>query len=126
MAAPRVALRGGVLGFLITGTAAAVLVRLGRNSDAIVLTVTAAVGIINALWLERALAGLLQPGRPRVTRGTAALLVGRWGLWAVLFTGLYVYRRYVDVWAVIGGVGCFIVALAGAGLRTAGDDPGEE
>lgn len=117
--------RAALVGIGVTGTAATVVWSMGHPSAAIVLTGTAAVGMINAIWLEGALQRLLQPGRPRFSRGTVGLLVARWVLWAVLFGVLYWFRRYVEVWAVAVGVGCFVIALASAGLRTAGDEPAE-
>lgn len=99
---------------------------LGRESAAFVLTATAAVGIINALWLEEVLVRVLQPGGARLSRGAAGIVVARLALWGLLFTALYVFRSHVELWAVAAGMGCFLVALALAGLRSDGDNPGEE
>jgi hypothetical protein len=117
--------RAALIGVGVTGTAAVVVWSLGRPVAAVVLTATAAVGMINAIWLEGALQRLLQPGGPRYSRGTVGLLLARWALWAVLFGVLYWFRRFVEVWAVAVGVGCFVIALASAGLGTAGDEPAE-
>ena len=113
------------IGIVITLVAALAVAAAGKPAAAVVLTVTAAVGMINGIWLERALAGVLQPGRPRYSRGAVALLMARWGLWGLLFGALFVFRQYVEFWAVAAGMGCFVIALAIAGVGRAGDNPGE-
>ena len=120
-----VARRAAVVGVALTGSAAVIVWAMGRPDAAVVLTGTAVVGMINAIWLEGALQGLLQPGKARLSRGVVGLLAARWALWALLFGALYWFRRYVEVWAIAVGVGCFVIALASAGLRTAGDEPAE-
>jgi len=118
--------RAGWIGLVLALAAGAVLVLLDRHVAALVLTLTAAVGIINALWLEQALTSVLQPGRPRVSRRAIVLVVARLALWGLLFAVIYVLRRQVDLWAVAAGMGCFLLALALEGLRSGGEKPGEE
>ncbi len=121
-----VARRAAVIGAMLTVAAATVVWALGHEAAAVVLTATAAVGIINGLWLEGALARVLQPGRPRFSLSAVLQLAGRWALWAVLFGVLFGLKRYVDVWAVALGVGCYVIALASAGLwEGAGERPAE-
>lgn len=121
-----VARRAAVIGAALTTTAAITVWALGYERAAIVLTATAAVGIINGLWLEGALARVLQPGQPRFSLTAVLQLAGRWVLWAVLFGVLFGLRKYVDVWAVALGVGCYVIALASAGLSEgAGGKPAE-
>jgi hypothetical protein len=105
---------------VLTVAAASLVIWMGKPWSALALTVTAAVGMINGLWLEGLLAGMLQPGRARVTRGAVALLVARWALWGLLFGLLYLIRDRIELWAVAAGVACFLVALAGAGMRATG------
>lgn len=106
-------------GVALTLAAASLVVWLGKPWSALALTVTSAVGMINGLWLEGLLDAILQPGKARVARGAAALLVARWILWGLLFGFLYLVRRRVEPWAVVAGVACFLVALAGAGMAAA-------
>ncbi len=112
------------LGTVLAAGAAAVVTWFGKPWSAFALTVTATVGMINGLWLERLLTRVLQPGRPRLTRGAVAALVGRFALWGLLFGLLYLLRERIELWAVAVGIGCFLVALAVAGLRD--DGRGEE
>jgi hypothetical protein len=121
-----IARRAGWLGLVLALAAGAVLVVLDRPVSAFVLTFTAVVGIINTLWLENALTRVLQPGRPRVSRGAALILLARLVLWAVLFAVLYVLRDRVELWAVAAGIGCFLLALGLAGLKPEARRPGEE
>ena len=117
--------RGAVaLATVLAVGAGAIVTWLGKPWSALALTVTTAVGMINGLWLEALLTRLLQPGRPRVTRGAVAVLVGRFALWGLLFGFLYLLRERIELWAVAVGIGCFLVALAVAGLHS--DDRGEE
>jgi hypothetical protein len=109
-------------GAVLTLAAASLVAWLGKPWSALALTVTAAVGMINGLWLERLLAGVLQPSKARVTWGAAALLIARWALWGLLFGFLYLMRSRVELWAVAVGVGCFLAALASAGIRAPGHD----
>lgn len=121
-----VALRAGAIGAALTAMAAIVLWALGSGRAAVVLTFTAAVGMINTLWLEGALARILQPGQPRFSLAALAQWVGRWVLWVVLFAVLFALRKHVDMWAVALGVGCSVIALAIAGLwEGAGRGPAE-
>jgi hypothetical protein len=112
-----VARRAVAGGLLLTLAAASLVVWLGKPWSALALTVTAAIAMINGLWLEGLLGGMLQPGKARVTRGAVALLVARWALWGLLFVLLYLLRSRIELWAVAAGVACFLVALAGAGMR---------
>ncbi|MGE5236962.1 MAG: hypothetical protein ACM3O7_11495 [Acidobacteriota bacterium] len=121
-----IAKRAGWLGLVLAACAGIVLVLLDRPMSAFVLTFTAAVGIINSLWLENALTRILQPGRPRVSRGAALILLARLALWAVLFAVLFVLRDRVELWAVAAGIACFLVSLGLAGLKAEEGRPGEE
>jgi hypothetical protein len=114
-----IARRALTTGVVLTLAAASLVVWLGKPWSALALTVTSAVGMINGLWLEGLLDGILQPGKARVARGAVALLVARWVLWGLLFGFLYLVRRRVELWAVVAGVACFLVALAGAGMAAA-------
>jgi len=109
----------------LTLAAAAAVNWAGKPWSALALTVTASVGIINGLWLEGLLVGMLQPGRPRVTRAAVGLLVARWVLWGVLFAVLYLMRERIELWSVAVGIACFLVALGVAGA-SAGDRDGRE
>lgn len=95
---------------------------LGKPWSALALTVTAAVGMINGLWLEGLLEGMLQPGKPRMTRAVVGLLAARWALWGLLFAVLYLLRERFELWAVAVGVACFLVALSIAGTKGADRD----
>jgi hypothetical protein len=121
-----IARRALATGVVLTLAAASLVVLLGKPWSALALTVTAAVGMINGLWLEGLLAGILQPGKARVARGTLALLVARWTLWGLLFGFLYLIRSRVEPWAVIAGVACFLAALAGTGMTAAKQGGREE
>ncbi len=112
-----VARRALAAGSVLTLAAASLVAWLGKPWSALALTVTAAVAMINGLWLEGLLAGLLQPGKARVSRGVALLMIARWALWGGLFLVLYLMRSRIELWAVAGGVACFLVALAGAALK---------
>ncbi len=104
-------------GSVLTLATASLVAWRGKPWSALALTVTSAVGMINGLWLEGLLAGLLQPGKARVTRGVVGVMIARWALWAALFVVLYLLRSRIELWAVAGGVACFLVALAGAALN---------
>ncbi|MBZ5589880.1 MAG: hypothetical protein LAO05_15095 [Acidobacteriia bacterium] len=106
----------------LTLGAAAVVDWLGKPWSALALTVTAAVGMINGLWLEGLLEGMLQPGKPRMTRAVVGLLAARWALWGLLFAVLYLLRERFELWAVAVGVACFLVALSIAGTKGADRD----
>lgn len=111
--------RAGAVGLALALAAGIVLILLDKPLSALALTATAAVAIINGLWLERLLVKVLQPGRPRVSRGAVVLLLVRFGLWGLLFGAVYAAREWIELWAVAVGLGCFLVALAvaGAGAR---------
>jgi hypothetical protein len=118
----RRALAGGAL---LTLAAAATVTALGKPWSAFALTVTASVGMINGLWLERTLASVLQPGKARFSPAAMALTVARWTLWVALFAFLYLLRKRVEWWAVLVGIACFLAALGGAAVRASGDGEGE-
>jgi len=103
----------------VTLGAAGVVNWLGKPWSALVLTVTAAVGMINGFWLEGLLEGMLQPGRPRMSRPVVFALAARWVLWGLLFAVLVLLRERVELWAVAVGVACFLVAIGVAGTQTA-------
>ena len=114
-----VARRAILVGIPVTLAAAAVVDWLGKPWSALALTATATVGMINGLWLEGLLEGMLQPGRPRLSRPVVWTLAARWALWGLLFAVLYLLRERVELWAVAVGVACFLVAIAVAGTRAA-------
>ncbi len=109
-------------GIPLTLAAAAVAGWKGGPWNALALTVTAAVGIINALLLERLFGRVIQPGAPYRTGGAIWLQAARWALWGVLFVVWYLMRRRIELWAVAVGVACFLTALgiASAGSATHG------
>jgi hypothetical protein len=119
----RRALTGGVL---VTLAAATVVVWMGKPWSALVLTVTASISMINGLWLEKVLATVLQPGKPHVSPGALVVMAARWMLWAALFGFVYVVRGRVELWAVVGGIACFLCALGGAAATASrqGDEEG--
>jgi len=118
----RRALAGGAL---LTLAAAAIVTGLGKPWSAFALTVTASVGMINGLWLERTLASVLQPGKARFSPGAVALTIARWALWVALFAFLYVLRKRVEWWAVLVGIACFLAALGGAAVRSSANGEGK-
>jgi hypothetical protein len=122
----RVARRAAGVGLGVTSVAAGVLFVEGYRWDAAVLTLTAVVGIINTLWLEGVLLRVLQPERPRFTRGAAAFFVGRLALWGLLFLVLFAIRDRFSMWAVAGGIACFLVGLGVVGASLSATSPGEE
>lgn len=118
----RRALAGGAV---VTVAAASVVTWIGKPWSALALTVTASVGMINGLWLERVLASVLQPGKARFSSGAMIVMVARWTLWALLFVFLYVMRSRIELWAVVVGIACFLVALGGAVVSLSRDTGGE-
>ena len=114
------------IGLCFAAVAATILIVAGRRWDAAALTLTAVVGIINTLWLEGVLPRVLQPGKPRVSRGSAAIFVGRLVLWGLLFAALFAVRDRISLWAVVGGIACFLTALGVVGAGWSADSPGEE
>lgn len=96
---------------------------LGRPGAAVVLTVSAAVGILSAFLLEAALVRILQPGRPRFSRSATVFLVGHLALWGVFLAGMYRWRHDVELWAVAAGVGCLLLGLSLGGANVRGDTP---
>jgi hypothetical protein len=112
-------------GTLLTLAAASVVVWMGKPWSALALTVTASVGMINGLWLERVLATVLQPGKARISLGVVVVTAVRWLLWASLFGFLYLIRSRIEPWAVVVGIACFLVALGGAVVRFSRDTGGE-
>jgi hypothetical protein len=121
-----VARRALAVAVVLTLASSSLVLWLGKPWSALALTITAGVSMINGFWLEGLLTEILQPGRARLARRAAVLLVARWALWGLLFAFLYVVRSRVEPWAVVAGVACFLVALAGAGLTAAGQRSREE
>jgi hypothetical protein len=117
----RQALRPGVP---LTLAAASAVGWLGGPWNALALTVTAGVGIINAFLLEGLFGRMLQPGTSHLTRGVVGLAVARLALWGGLFVGWYLMRRRIELWAVAVGVACFLVAMSFASAGSAGDGSG--
>ena len=113
------------LGIGITALVASALALLGRGWDALALTLTAAVGIINTFWLEGLCAMVLQPGKLRISRRAAGVMAARFALWGVLFVVLYLLRRRLAPWAVAAGLLCYLVALGVAALEVEGQPPEE-
>ena len=111
---------------LLALAASAVVMMLGQPRAALVLTVSAAVGILSTICLEAALTRILQPGKPRFSRTAAALTIGHFAVWAVFLAGLYRWRSVVDLWAVAAGIGCFLLGLSMGGMNTRGGSPREE
>jgi uncharacterized membrane protein len=118
--------RAAPIALLLALAASAVVMVLGRPRAALVLTVSAVVGILSTTCLEAALIRILQPGRPRFSRGAAALLVGHFAVWAVFLAGLYRWRDAVELWAVAAGIGCFLLGLSMGGMNIRGGSPREE
>lgn len=113
--------RGAVVAASLGTATALVLTLFDKPLSAFVLTLTVAVGIINALWLERLLELVLQPGRARFSWRAVLLFVARLMLWGGLFAVVFLLRRRIEVWAVAVGIGCLLAGLAAAGMRGAGD-----
>ena len=118
----RRALAGGAV---VTLVAASVVTWIGKPWSALALTVTASVAMINGLWLERVLASVLQPGKAHFSLGAMVVMVVRWTVWALLFAFLYVMRSRIELWAVVVGIACFLVALGGAVLSLSREAGGE-
>ena len=111
---------------LLALAASACLMVLDRPRAAVVLTVSAVVGILSTSCLEAALLRILQPGRPRFSRAAAVFLVGHLAIWAVFLAGLYRWRDAVELWAVAAGIGCYLLGLSMGGMNIRGDSPREE
>ena len=118
--------RSAPIALLLALAASAILLALGRTGAALVLTVSAAVGILSAILLEAALVRILQPGRPRFSRKAVMLLVGHLALWGVFLAGLFRWRHEVQLWAVAAGLGCFLLGLSMGGVNVRGGAPREE
>lgn len=106
--------------------ASLVAAMFGKVSAAVILTVSAGVGILSMVFLEAALLRILQPGRPRFSRSAVALLVAHLTVWGVFAAGLYRWRQDVALWGVAAGVGCFLLGLSMGGTNIRGDSPREE
>lgn len=100
---------------VLTAVCGSALTVLGRPVSALALTLTVGVGMINALWLDCLFGKVLQPGRPRFSKGAVALLVARLALWGLLFAVLFLLRRHFQVWVVAVGVVIVLGGLAAAG-----------
>jgi hypothetical protein len=118
--------RSAPIALLLALAASAVLATLGRLQPALVLLITTGVGILGTLSLEAALVRILQPGRPRLSRAAAVLLIGHLAIWAVFAAGLYRWRHAIELWAVAVGVGCYLLGLSMGGMNIRGDSPREE
>jgi hypothetical protein len=113
-----IARRAIPLTLLVAVAASLVVMVLGHLGAAVVLTGTAVIGSINTICLEGVLVRILQPGRPRFTRGAAALLIVHVAVWALFFAVLYRWRHDIELWAVAVGIGCFLIGLSGAGAKS--------
>jgi hypothetical protein len=118
--------RSAPIGLLLALAASLVLFTLGRASAAVILTLSAMIGILSTIFLEAALARILQPGRPRFSRSAVVLLVGHFALWGVFLAGLYRWRQAIELWAVAAGLGCFLAGLSMGGMNIRGGAPREE
>ncbi len=107
-------------GAAVTLAAATAVAAAGQPWNALALTVAATAAMINALLLESVLGRVLQPGAPHMTRGAAAVLAARWGVWVGLFVVWYLLRQRIALWAVAAGVTCYLAAL---GIAGASSDP---
>lgn len=118
--------RSAPIALLLALAASAVLTMLGRPRPALVLLITTGVGILATLSLEAALVRILQPGRPRLSRAAAVLLIGHLAIWAVFAAGLFRWRDAIELWAVAAGVGCYLLGLSMGGMNIRGGSPREE
>ena len=118
--------RSAPLSLLLALAAGLIAVTLGKLGAAVVLTASAGVGILSAFLLEAALVRILQPGRPRLSRSAAVLLLSHLTLWGVFLAGLYRWRHEVALWAVAVGLGCFLLGLSLGGMNVRGGSPREE
>lgn len=118
--------RAAPLALLVALAAALVVSILGNLRAAVVLTLTAVIGIISTSCLEGALSRILQPGKPRLTRGAAALLVAHLACWGVFLAALLRWGQRGELWAVAVGLGCFLLGLSLGGINIHGASPREE
>ena len=118
--------RAAPIALLLALAASAVVMTLGRPRAALVLTVSAVIGILSTICLEAALLRILQPERPRFSRGAAAWLIGHLAVWGVFLVGLYRWRGVVELWAVAAGIACFLLGLSMGGMSIRGGSPREE
>ena len=118
--------RAAPISLLLALGASLVTVMLGKVAVGVVLTVSAAVGILSTICLEAALVRILQPGRPRLSRSATVFLVAHLALWGVFLAGLYRWRHGVELWAVAAGLGCFLLGLSIGGMNVRGGTPREE
>ncbi len=118
--------RSAPIALLLALGASLIAITLGMVSAAVVLTVSTAVGILSMISLEAALVRILQPGRPRLSRSAAALLVAHLAVWGIFLAGLYRWRQSIELWAVAAGLGCFLLGLSMGGMNIRGDSPREE
>ena len=110
---------------LLALSASLIVFMIGKPRAAIVLTVSAAVGILTAICLEAALVRILQPGRPRLTRSALLLVLAHLAIWGVFLVALYRTRQSVELWAVAAGLGFFLLGLSLGGVRGRGGSPRE-
>jgi hypothetical protein len=118
--------RSAPISLLLALGASLVTVMLGKVAVGVVLTVSAAVGILSTICLEAALVRILQPGRPRLSRSAAVLLIAHLAIWGAFLAGLYRWRQSIELWGVAAGLGCFLLGLSMGGMNIRGDSPREE
>jgi hypothetical protein len=118
--------RSAPIALLLALGASLVLLMLGKIGAAVVLTVSAGIGILSTICLEAALMRILQPGRPRLTRSAVGLLVAHLAVWGAFAAGLYRWRQGITLWAVAAGLGCFLLGLTMGGMSIRGGSPREE
>jgi len=118
--------RAAPIALLLALAASGVAMALARPRAALVLTASAAIGILGALYLEAALLRILQPGRPRFSRSAALLLAGHLAIWGGFLAALFRWRAVVELWAVAAGIACFLLGLSIGGASVHGGPPREE
>jgi hypothetical protein len=101
---------------LLAALAALGLAAWGQKRAAFILTASCAVVIISGLWLERVVRHVLQPGRPRLSRGILWQAVGRLAFLAVAAGVLFLLGSPEDLWPAAAGVTVGVVGWAWAGI----------
>ncbi|MCS7181826.1 MAG: hypothetical protein NZ869_01765 [Thermoanaerobaculum sp.] len=109
--------RGGWLSAGLVAVVGLGLVVLGQGKAALALTAAALVAMISALWLERVLTRVIQPGRLRLTKSLVWQGLSRLVFLVVAGAAFYVVRRQVEGWAVALGVTLAMVGWVWAGVR---------
>lgn len=113
--------RVGKVAAVAVGAMAAACALLGRWESALSLTGAGGVAIINLRWLDAVVERLIQPGRPRLERGTILKLVLRMGLLGVVVAAMLLVRR-VDPVAVAAGFTVPVAVLLVEGARSAREE----